>query len=626
MNGWKNIRLRCAFRYLFCIIVLILTFISIQIAFLSDHRIASLKSNFLSNIIPRESENLYNKLQYSNNLNKNTNELIKQFYISTKIQKQLKENHSGLPVTITWEEYKNSPTALCGNPLIDNYGQNDPNKMGENGSGIILVGKEKEKAAALIAKYNLNVYVSDRIPLNRMVPDARFTGCKVIPYPQDLPTTSIIIPFYDEWPSILLRTIYSIVNRTPRKLIKEIILVDDGSQMADLKGNLDKYIDTHFPKGLVRLIRVPERKGLIQARLTGFRNATGDVIIFFDSHMEVNIDWLQPLLVEVKKDRKTIAMGNLDYIQLDSMEYKYYLDYMTRYGFDWRLVFFETFFRNDQIGARPEDTRIGTVMVGAAYAIDRKFFEEMGTYDEGMIVWGGENLEMAWRIWLCGGRLVHAPCSHIGHVARSQPYTFPGGREAIEQFNYKRAIEVWMEPEHKELVYNYFPNMRNLDVGDLSKRLELKERLKCKPFSWLMTNVWPELFVLSKNVTAWGAARNLHTNKCLDNHQYLFQAPEQLFAEPCHYQYASQGFSMTNEKFLRTSLQCVVVKENFEGARPKLEDCIIGPRDTWTHQQGGYIKHEKTGLCLDLDERGPVMKKCDSQVITQIWQFNTYVV
>lgn len=42
----------------------------------------------------------------------------------------------------------------------------------------------------------------------------------------------------------------------------------------------------------------------------------------------------------------------------------------------------------------------GTVMVGAAYAIDSKYFEEIGTYDEGMTVWGGENLEMAWRVCL----------------------------------------------------------------------------------------------------------------------------------------------------------------------------------------------------------------------------------
>ena len=37
-------------------------------------------------------------------------------------------------------------------------------------------------------------------------------------------------------------------------------------------------------------------------------------------------------------------------------------------------------------------------MVGAAFAIDSKFFSEMGAYDEGMSIWGGENLEMAWRV------------------------------------------------------------------------------------------------------------------------------------------------------------------------------------------------------------------------------------
>lgn len=39
-------------------------------------------------------------------------------------------------------------------------------------------------------------------------------------------------------------------------------------------------------------------------------------------------------------------------------------------------------------------------MVGAAFAIDSKYFEEIGAYDDGMDVWGGENLEMAWRVSL----------------------------------------------------------------------------------------------------------------------------------------------------------------------------------------------------------------------------------
>lgn len=57
---------------------------------------------------------------------------------------------------------------------------------------------------------------------------------------------------------------------------------------------------------------------------------------------------LQPLLVEIVKDRRTVAMGHLDYILPDTFEYSFTPGYRTRYGFDWRLVFFETFFLKSQ--------------------------------------------------------------------------------------------------------------------------------------------------------------------------------------------------------------------------------------------------------------------------------------
>lgn len=37
-------------------------------------------------------------------------------------------------------------------------------------------------------------------------------------------------------------------------------------------------------------------------------------------------------------------------------------------------------------------------MVGPAYAVDSKYFGEIGAYDEGMKIWGGENLEFPWRV------------------------------------------------------------------------------------------------------------------------------------------------------------------------------------------------------------------------------------
>ena len=69
----------------------------------------------------------------------------------------------------------------------------------------------------------------------------KINRCKSIIYPNDLPTASVVFIFKNERWSALLRSVYSVINRSPRNLLKEVILVDDQSELDELGQRLDDY-------------------------------------------------------------------------------------------------------------------------------------------------------------------------------------------------------------------------------------------------------------------------------------------------------------------------------------------------------------------------------------------------
>jgi polypeptide N-acetylgalactosaminyltransferase len=126
----------------------------------------------------------------------------------------------------------------------------------DGGVECFLPDEEVEMGDESYRKNGINVKLSDRISYNRTPPYVRHELCKTLHYDIfSLPTASVVIIFYEEPYSVLLRTVHSILNTAPSALLKEIILVDDFSSYDDLRGKLKHYVETRLPKK-VRLIRM----------------------------------------------------------------------------------------------------------------------------------------------------------------------------------------------------------------------------------------------------------------------------------------------------------------------------------------------------------------------------------
>lgn len=156
-------------------------------------------------------------------------------------------------------------------------------------------------------------------------------------YLERLPSTSVIICFHNEAWSVLLRTVHSVLDRSPEHLIEEVILVDDFSDMPHVKDQLEEYF-SNYPK--VKIVRAKKREGLIRARLLGARHAKGAVLTYLDSHCECTTGWLEPLLDRIARDPTTVVCPVIDVIDDTTLEYHYRDSSGVNVGgFDWNLQF-----------------------------------------------------------------------------------------------------------------------------------------------------------------------------------------------------------------------------------------------------------------------------------------------
>ncbi|XP_013931510.1 PREDICTED: polypeptide N-acetylgalactosaminyltransferase 11 isoform X2 [Thamnophis sirtalis] len=454
--------------------------------------------------------------------------------------------------------------------------------------GMIFNEQDQEVRDLGYQKHAFNVLISNRLGYHRDVPDTRDRKCKEKIYPHDLPSASVIICFYNEAFSALLRTVHSVLDRTPSRLLHEIILVDDRSELADLKEDLDIYLTKNLPNK-VKLVRNEKREGLIRGRMVGASHATGKVLVFLDSHCEVNEMWLQPLLTPIQESRRAVVCPVIDIISADTLTYS--SSPVVRGGFNWGLHFkWDLVPLSELEGPEQAIAPIRSpTMAGGLFAMDREYFNALGQYDSGMDIWGGENLEISFR----------------------------------EQYFALR------------------PELRTRNYGNITDRVELRKKLNCKSFKWYLDNVYPEMQISGPNakvqppvffnkgqkrpkILQQGRLHHLHTNKCLAAQSHPSQKGGLVVVRECDYSNKNQVWIYNEDhELILNNLLCLDVSETRTSDPPRLMKCHgSGGSQQWLLGKNNRLYQVSVGQCMKmvdpLNLKGYVtMAICDGSSLQQ---------
>ncbi|NWZ06970.1 GLT15 acetylgalactosaminyltransferase, partial [Agelaius phoeniceus] len=463
--------------------------------------------------------------------------------------------------------------------------------------------------------HGFNEVLSERIALRRDLPEVRHPLCLQQKYDSSLPTASVIICFHDEAWSTLLRTVHSIMDTAPKALLKDIILVDDLSQQGPLKSALSEYISKLDG---VKLIRSNKRLGVIRGRMLGAARATGDVLIFMDSHCECQKGWLEPLLARLSSSRNSVISPVIDVIDWKTFQY-YHSVGLHRGVFDWKLDF-----HWEPVPEHEEKVRqspISPIRQCALLSSAAKLYS--------LVLFDNSALSSLPQVltWLCGGSVEIIPCSRVGHVYRNHfPRAF-SYEEAIVR-NKIRIAETWLgsfkENFYKHDTVAFLISKVKASLPDCSERLQLQKRLGCRNFQWFLSNVYPELSQSGDTPRFSGKLYNTGVGFCADYRPGRATAEGSIELSPCS-DSPTQHFEYNMKEILLGSAPRLCFDVRHGKVIP--QNCTKETDNSnqhWDVQENGMIVHVLSGKCIEAakseDEKDLFLCACNKNA-NQVWQF-----
>ncbi|EGD79205.1 polypeptide N-acetylgalactosaminyltransferase 6 [Salpingoeca rosetta] len=448
---------------------------------------------------------------------------------------------------------------------------------------------------SMYRQYGFNLKKSNELPLAHDVPDIRSDECKAITYPRGMPKSSVIIIYYNEPLSTLLRNVVSVLNRTPPELLGEILLIDDNSTLPELQ-LLPKHLKKlKVPDGMIKLFHRHVHDGIVGARVRGAQEASHPILVFLDSHSEVSPGWIEPLVARIHEDRTRVVVPNIRGIDLDKLDlFPGELWPPAKGSFNWRLTFtiVPANIDRDLVGDGHPHTRPirSPVMPGGLFAIDKDLFFQLGAYDPEIKYYGAEHVELSFRVWQCGGSMEWIPCSNVGHIYREfNRFSVDPKLKSVNVGYYLdrndiRVAEVWMD-EYKKIFYD-FRHLHGKEFGDVSSRRQVREANQCRSFKWYLDNVAYDVFVPDIDATP-GQIASKDEAQCLSNNGVKDDGPVTLQSCAPHndqqqWVVSPRGYIYLNH-YPRVTLLCLRVDTI----------ALVGRSDALTFERRGSRLHNK---------------------------------
>jgi len=275
----------------------------------------------------------------------------------------------------------------------------------------------------------------------------------------------------------LARTVHALLATIPRD--GELLVVDDRSTDASCDSLLEQFPD-------VTLIRSQRRQGVAGSRNLGAAHARSALLVFSDAHVDPSPGWAEALLPVLERPDVGVAAPGVAALDDPSA---------CGYGMTWR----DTALNVEWLPARSRQIHPVPFLAGMFLAMRRDVFEACGRFDEGLIGWGSEDIELCLRLWTLGYDCLVVPDARVAHLFRP---SFPYSVDAVAvMHNLLRMAVTHLDRRRLDRVFAalagspcFAPALAQVIVGDAGTRRHGLFEKRRRDDQWLCSEFNIDLF------------------------------------------------------------------------------------------------------------------------------------